>query len=545
MSSKDQLSDSPGDQPQDPSEDPPTDSPTEEQHTKRQAIQVLTMNTIAFTVNFAAWMMYGVLITFLIVNNEYDWTRGQIGWLIGIPVLTGALLRLPVGILTDMYGGRIIFTVVMILAAIPMFLVSMADSFWAFFALGLGFGLTGTTFAVGIAYTSVWFSKEHQGFALGIFGAGNAGAALTAVFAPMLLNSFTDGGTNIDGWRLLPRVYAVVLVVMAILFWFLTYNRKATGQAGKTLVQRLEPLRHMRVWRFGLYYFLVFGGFVALAQWLVPYYVNVYSVTLGTAGLLTAIFSFPSGVIRALGGWMSDFWGARNVMYWILGIILVACILLLPPVMDVISPGEGVTAIRGGTVIAVGANYITVNETGVNHNYTFDARAAGAENRSFEDEVHFLPVVETWQEPNVDVGDTVKRKSLLAKGNTKIYFQANIYIFTALVFAIGITMGIGKAAVYKHIPEYFPDDVGVTGGIVGVLGGLGGFISPVIFGYMLDWTGLWTSTWLYFAILAGICLIWMHLVIKKMMRKHAPALVDHIEDIGENQGSGPEGIGKH
>ena len=506
--------------------------------TKSRAIRVLTVSTFAFTINFACWMMYGVLITFLVINRVFEWDKAQIGWLIGIPVLTGALFRLPVGILTDIYGGRKIFTVVMLIAAIPMYMVSKADTFWGFFFAGLGFGLAGTTFSIGIAYSSVWFEKKWQGTALGIFGAGNAGAALTAIFAPILLAKFSDDGANLEGWRLLPQLYAAILVVMAIIFWLLTYERKVKQDQNTTLSERLSPLKDTRVWRFGMYYFLVFGGFVALAQWLVPYYVNVYTVSVATAGMLTAIFSFPSGVIRALGGWFSDKGGARRVMYWVLGTCLLSSLLLLPPRMEISSTGEGVLAQRPGTVLDIdGANnsIILVDSEGIETEYFYDG-ATDAEieeySSSEEGDSHIIPEVNTWQEPVVEVGDEVEQKQLLAKGVSLITFQANIWIFTFLVFFLGIAMGIGKAAVYKHIPVYYPNDVGVVGGIVGVLGGLGGFICPVIFGYLLKWTGLWTMTWLFFALVSAICLIWMHIIIKKMTFRRAPEISRLIEDPG-------------
>jgi len=506
--------------------------------TKSRAIRVLSVSTLAFTINFACWMMYGVLITFLVINRAFEWDKAQIGWLIGIPVLTGAVFRLPVGILADIYGGRRVFTIVMLISAIPMFLVSKADSFWDFLFAGLGFGLTGSTFSVGIAYTSVWFEKKWQGTALGIFGAGNAGAALTAIFAPIFLARYSNDGANIEGWRLLPQLYAVILVVMAIIFWLLTLERKVKQEKIISLKERLSPLKDPRVWRFGMYYFLVFGGFVALAQWLVPYYVNVYAVSVATAGMLTAIFSFPSGVIRALGGWLSDRGGARRVMYWVLGICLLSSILLLPPRMEISSTGEGVLAERAGTVVEIDEiNYsITiVDSDGIEMEYFYNGATATEidESTSNDDgETHLIPEVHTWQEPVVEIGDDVERKQLLAKGVSLITFQANIWVFTFLVFTLGIAMGIGKAAVYKHIPVYYPRDVGVVGGIVGVLGGLGGFISPVIFGYLLKWTGLWTMTWLFLAIFSSICLLWMHLVIKKMTFRRAPEISRLIEDPG-------------
>ncbi|MEK8024137.1 MAG: MFS transporter, partial [Candidatus Hydrogenedentota bacterium] len=306
---------------------------------RRKAVTVLTLNTLAFTVCFAVWMMNGVLITFLVENGVFTWSKSQIGWLIGIPVLTGSLVRLPVGVLTDKYGGRIVYTGVLLVSAFATYLASYANSYNEFLLAGLGFGLSGTAFAVGIAYTSVWFRKEHQGTALGIFGIGNAGAAFTSMAAPSILKYLTQNGANLEGWRNLPRLYAAALAVTAVVFYFLTYDRTVSNGAGRSLSERLAPLKIVRVWRFGLYYFFVFGGYVALSQWMIPYYVSAYQMSIATAGLLAATFSLPSGVIRALGGWMSDRWGARSIMYWVLGVSLVCCVLLFAPRMDIMTPG--------------------------------------------------------------------------------------------------------------------------------------------------------------------------------------------------------------
>ncbi len=260
---------------------------------RRGAILVLALNTLAFTVCFACWMLNGVLVTFLVDNQVYTWSDSQIGWLIGIPVLSGSIFRLPIGILTDKYGGKWVYVGVMLASAVPLYLLRFADSYRSFFLLSFGFGFAGTAFAVGIAYTSVWFAREHQGTALGIFGAGNAGAAVTSMGAPALLKYLTNSGENLDAWRAMPQIYAAALVAMAFLFILLARNLKADDSHITSLRQRLAPLRHMRVWRFGLYYFLVFGGFVALAQWLIPYYVSAYMMPLATAGLMASIFSLP------------------------------------------------------------------------------------------------------------------------------------------------------------------------------------------------------------------------------------------------------------
>jgi MFS transporter, NNP family, nitrate/nitrite transporter len=478
---------------------------------KNKAYTVLALNTIAFTVCFAAWMLNGVLVTFLVDNRIFDWNAAQMGLMIGIPVLTGSIMRLPLGVLTDKYGGRPVYALLMLLSAIPMYMLGQANSYNEFLIYSLGFGMTGASFAVGIAFSSVWFPKERQGTALGIFGAGNAGAALTTLGAPSLLRWLTNGGENLDNWRKLPAVYAVALVVMAVVFYVFTTNRKPdNGQ--RSIMQMLAPLKQVRVWRFGLYYFLVFGGFVALAQWLVPYYVNVYAMTIVMAGLLTSIFSLPSGVIRALGGVLSDKFGGRVVMYWVFGIIALCAFLLFFPKMEIESPGSGVMARRAGTVTAVSENEIWVDED-------VYALIPKVEVEYADEDVILLPKLNTWQETKVAVGDQIVKRQLLASGVTHIYFQANVWVFTFLIFLIGIAMGIGKAGVYKFIPEYFPSEVGVVGGIVGVVGGLGGFVSPIIFGRLLQGTGLWITTWVFFFIFTVVCLIWMALVVRQISKR--------------------------
>jgi NNP family nitrate/nitrite transporter-like MFS transporter len=475
---------------------------------------ILAFNTLAFTVCFAAWMLNGVLVTFLVENQIFDWSPSQMGWLIGIPVLSGSLTRLPLGMLTDRYGGRPIYTLLMLASAVPMFLLGRADTYTEFLLLSLGFGLTGGSFAIGIAFTSVWYSNEHQGTALGVFGAGNAGAAVTTLGAPSILQTLTDGGANLEGWRMLPVLYSGALVVMAVLFFFGTQNRKAAGAGEKTMRVLLAPLKNVRVWRFGLYYFLVFGGFVALAQWLVPYYVNVYAMSIVTAGLMTSMFSLPSGLIRALGGWFSDLFGARLVLYSVLATTGACSFLLIFPKMDIESPGRGVMAQVSGTVVDVSPGLIVTDSR------SYPLAPAPTDEFAFGDGDGFMPwpAVRSWQEPVVERGDRVSRRQLLATGMTHIYFQANVWVFTGLVFIIGIAMGIGKAAVYKYIPDYFPDDVGVVGGIVGVLGGLGGFVCPIIFGSLLDSLGLWTTTWMFLFLVTVACLVWLSLVVRRMSR---------------------------
>ncbi|MBL8013927.1 MAG: NarK/NasA family nitrate transporter, partial [Candidatus Omnitrophica bacterium] len=405
-----------------------------------QSHRVLFLNTLAFTVCFAAWMINGVLVTFLTSNQIFNWGPVQIGWLLGIPVLTGSIFRLPAGMLTDKFGGKPVFASLLLLCSVPMYLLSTADSFTQFALCSFGFGLVGTSFSIGIAFSSVWYPKHRQGTALGIFGAGNAGAAVTTLVAPKLLNIFTQNGANPEGWRMLPKCYAAVLLAMGILFLLFAINKKPKS-SGKTWAEMLRPLSNIRVWRFGFYYFLVFGCFVAFSQWLVPYYVSAYYLPLVTAGLLASCFSFPSGVIRAIGGWMSDKWGARKIMYWVLGLSTLLTFLLIVPRMEIFSPGQGVMATRGGVVTEVTSKAVAVD--GKVYPLIEKIRSEAAD----EGKVLVLPAKDVWQEATVSVGDKIERKQLLAKGMTRIRFQANVWVFTFLVFVLGIVWGIGKAAV--------------------------------------------------------------------------------------------------
>jgi len=521
----------------------------------RRAWSVLAMNTLAFTVCFAVWTMNGVLVTHLVTTGVFEWSALQIGVLMATPVLTGSLLRLPVGLLTDRFGGRPVYFVLMLLAALALVYNSRVDDFTGFLLAALGFGISGAAFAVGIAYTSVWFGKERQGTALGIFGAGNAGSAVTLLVAPGLLASLTDHGADPEDWRKLPLIYAGALAAMAVLFWFGTYPKTTPHGAEKTLRQRLAPLGDVRVWRFGTYYFLVFGAFVALSQWLVPYYVRFYEFPLAAAGVLAAIFSLPSGLVRALGGWLSDRFGARRIMYWVLGTCVAGCFLLIFPRMDVLSPGDGLSASADGRIESIGDTTMVVRSktTGKSTTYTIDGppaewTSALAASSTDPRSRRVLPERVSWkqwgQKSEIDsdgrqtrrpfqVGDEVKRKELLAVGRTQISFQANVYVFTLIVFVVGIAMGIGKAAVYKHIPDYFPEEVGVVGGLVGVIGGLGGFVCPILFGQLLDMTGLWTSCWMFLFLVSVGCLWWMHRVVERMLKEKMPVLVRRMEGQGE------------
>lgn len=293
---------------------------------KQKQVSVLTMNTLAFAVNFAVWTMFSIIG--IRIKQQLNLNETEFGLLVATPILTGSLVRLPLGILTDRFGGRIVFFVQMLIVAIPVYGLAFATQYWQYLTLGLFVGLAGGSFATGIAYTSAWFSKERQGTAMGIFGAGNAGSAITNLAAPLLVVAY--------GWRMVPQVYSIAMLIMAVVFWFFTYpdpkteERKQSG-VKLTLGQQLTPLMDLRVWRFGVAYYFVFGGFVALALWLPKYYVGEYGLDLKTASFVTMLFTLPSGIIRALGGWISDRYGGSQTTWWVFWISLISLFFLCYP----------------------------------------------------------------------------------------------------------------------------------------------------------------------------------------------------------------------
>ena len=479
--------------------------------------RILFLNTLAFTVCFACWTLNGVLVTFLVDNGIFKWDVVQVGWLLGIPILTGSIMRLPIGILTDKFGGKYVFSILLLLCSIPLFLLPLADSFFMFALLSFLFGMVGTSFAVGIGFTSIWYPKEWQGRALGIFGMGNAGAAITTFMAPSLLNEFSINDPQ-NGWKLLPIIYGIALLAIGVLFLLFTKNKKIENQT-KSIPQMLQSLKNTRVWRFGAYYFLVFGCFVAYSQWLLPNFMNVYQTSLVMGGLFATMFSLPSGVIRAFGGYLSDKFGARKVMYWVLGSSVILSALLMIPKMDITTSGPGVMATKKGIITAVSDTLVKVGEK----EFPINLKV----NKPVENTI--FPTHNSWQEVIVKQNQEVKKKELIAKGVTAIHFSANMWIYLILVILIGISWGIGKAAVYKHIPEYFPTEVGVVGGMVGMIGGLGGFFGPIIFGYLLTTTGIWSSSWIFILLLSAACLIWMHITVTRIMNEKQPSLSKEMD----------------
>ena len=420
---------------------------------------VLVWSTLGFTLMFAVWLMFGVLG--IPIRDEFGLSDVQLAWITAVAVLNGAIWRLPAGIAADRFGGKRVFVAMLALTAIPAYLVSQAASYGWLLICAFLVGFAGNSFSVGIAWVSAWWPQNRQGMALGVFGAGNVGASVTKFIGPALIAAVPAagllGGVIPGGWRFVPFLYMALLIVMAVATWLFTPHREIKPSSGRSLTSMLRPLKTMRVWRFSLYYVVVFGAYVALAAWLPKYYVDVYGLPLSQAALLTALFIFPASLLRPFGGIASDRFGARKVMYATFIVMLIATGILMMPY-----------------------GYIVLN------------RADGTSTE-----------VMPW---SVSVG-----------------------MFTVLVFVMGCAMGIGKAAVFKHIPEYFPHDVGAVGGLVGSLGALGGFFLPPLFAYAAAWTGMPQATFFVVFIVTLIAAIWMHWTVVSMLHKASPDLRDKFE----------------
>jgi NNP family nitrate/nitrite transporter-like MFS transporter len=303
--------------------------------TEGQRRQILTSSTIAFTACFAVWTIFSIIGVQIKQNLGLNDT--QFGLLVGMPILTGSLSRLILGIWADQYGGRIVNTILMLASAAATYILSYATTYMEFLVAALGVGLAGGSFSVGIAYVSRWYPKERQGTALGIFGMGNVGAALTKFVAPFVMVAF--------GWTTVAQYWALGLAIMAVVFYVTTKDdpvlveQRRTGVKPQSAAMQLTPLKKLQVWRFSLYYFFVFGAFVALALWLPRYYVGAYGLDIKTAGMLGAMYSLPASIFRAAGGWMSDKWGARTIMYWTFGVSIVCTFLLSYPTTHYVVEG--------------------------------------------------------------------------------------------------------------------------------------------------------------------------------------------------------------
>ncbi|TAM00287.1 MAG: NarK/NasA family nitrate transporter [Paraburkholderia sp.] len=392
-----------------------------------QAWSVLLVSTLAFLVCFVVWMMFGVLGVRL--RDELGLNSTEFGLLTATPVLTGAVMRLPLGAWTDRFGGRIVMTSLLVVCAIPVYIVSYASQLWQFLLIGLFLGCVGASFAVGTPYVARFFPPERRGFAMGFFGAGTVGAAVNLFVTPSLEAAF--------GWRFVPRVYAVALLVTAVIFWLGSARDPGAGASKGSWADSFKVLRDPRVWRLCQYYSITFGGFTALSLWIPQYLKAEYGMTLVVAAAFAAGFSLPGSILRAVGGLLADKFGAHNVTWWGLWVAWICLFILSYPPADLV--------------------------------------------------IHTI------------------------SGDATLHISVPITGFVVLAFLLGSVFAFGMASTFKYVADDFPANMGVVTGIVGLAGGLGGFLLPIMFGVLLDIFKVRSSC---FMLLYGV--VWVSLILMYM-----------------------------
>jgi NNP family nitrate/nitrite transporter-like MFS transporter len=361
----------------------------------------LGLGTVSFTICFAAW---GLISAFAPRFREMlHLTASQTALLIAVPVLLGSLARIPMGLLTDRYKGRAVFTALMLFAAIPPLLVSSAGNYSALLGVAFLMGMAGSSFAVGVGFVSRWFKADQQGSALGVYGLGNIGQSAAVFLGPVLATSI--GINNVF------RGLSALLLAWSIIFFFAARNAPVETKP-KPLSAMLALLGRERLaWVLSSFYFLTFGGFVAFSIYLPSLLKDQFGLRPADAGLRTAGFVLLATLLRPVGGWLSDRIGGDRVLSVVFfGLVPFALLLAWPSMLP----------------------------------------------------------------------------------------------FTVGALGCAALLGLGNGAVFKLVPQYFPAETGTVTGLVGAMGGMGGFFPPLLLGFFRDTVG---AVWPGFVLLAATAFV--------------------------------------
>jgi len=377
------------------------------------------LGTGAFAICFAVFGSVSAMMP--IMKKMLGLNPIQVSVAIAVPVLLGSLGRIPLGILTDRFGGRVVFSAVMACSVVPAALMGYVSAYWQLLLCGFFIGIALASFSVGVGFVSGWYPPERQGMALGVYGAGNIGQSLAAFGSPLL------AGALGFGWGF--WTFGLILLAWLALFWFKASDAPRRGPA-KTLADIARPLREWVSWVLSLYYFLTFGGFVAMSIYLPTFLTEMFKLTPQDAGFRTAGFVALATAMRPVGGYLADRIGGRAILLWVFPATAVMAILMACPLM---------------TTFTVGA------------------------------------------------------------------------------LGMAAAIGLGNGAVFKLVPEYFPQSVGSVTGLVGAAGGLGGFFPPLVLGGIRQATGAFTWGFVLLALFAVICLIVAQRVGAQPARKLAHA----------------------
>jgi NNP family nitrate/nitrite transporter-like MFS transporter len=270
--------------------------------------RALTLATVAFFTCFFAWSLLGPLGPDL--QDHLGLSEFELSVMVAVPVLLGSVMRIPMGILTDRHGGRRVFTALMGFTLLPLIgLAIWHDSLGAVLFFGFLLGFAGSSFAIGVPFVNGWFPAGRQGFALGVYGMGMGGTVLGGLTAPKIVDATGLGAP----FLVAAGALAVVMVAFALLA-----RDAPRAQAQPRSKSFLAPLavfrRNRRAWALTLFYFLSFGGFVAMFLYLPKLLTGVHDLTKTDAGARAAGFALLAVLARPVGGWLSDRIGAERVL---------------------------------------------------------------------------------------------------------------------------------------------------------------------------------------------------------------------------------------
>ena len=281
--------------------------------------RALFLSTSAFAVSFAVWGLIAALAP--VFTQLYNLTATEKSLMIAVPVLLGSIGRIFAGLAADRFGGRNVFSFLLVFSALPAIAIGFSTSFTQLLIFGLLLGVAGTTFPVGVGFTSRWFAPEKQGAALGVYGMGNIGQSVAVFFAPVLAASLGD-------WRTVFFIFAAVTFIWGIVFFIFAKNDVTTARP-KTLAESLSPLKRSRTaWVLSLFYFLTFGGFVALALYMPTLLRENFNLSPTDAGARTAGFVILATLMRPLGGIFADRVGGAKVLMVVFAAIAVLSLFL-------------------------------------------------------------------------------------------------------------------------------------------------------------------------------------------------------------------------
>ena len=275
----------------------------------RGGLGQVILATLASTVGFWAWMSIAPLQNIYAQSMGLD--QGQVSIMLATPVLVGALGRIVVGALTDRFGGRKMFALVLLASVPAVLLVALAGSIGSYpllVAAGFLLGVAGTIFAVGVPFSSAWYPAPQRGFATGVFGMGMIGTAVSAFATPRLAQAIGTLSTHL--------LIAVVLVVAALAVWFFMRESPAWASSSQPLVPKVTGALKLAItWEMSFLYAIVFGGFVAFSTYLPKYLLTIYpeDVDAVGAGTRTALFAAAAVIARPIGGVLADKFGPKIV----------------------------------------------------------------------------------------------------------------------------------------------------------------------------------------------------------------------------------------